>query len=667
MGKFFDAIQKDEVISPLRRGFKSKDWEQAYKVLREDDKDERLYHLGLLILSKANEIRSNLKVVSSEKINKTTKLRSFIAVLNYNHCLLLRDTRAAFMSKGGKDKLVMIHELAEMKLNLQSGASFTPDEIVQSMVDGAQVPIKFILSNQKETDGKPEYSHVNWDGVISDFNLGILYTHIEAIWDDCLWNDFLMLEKEKLAIFSPENVIWQSRLVASQFRTDNLNMQRSDQAGIFFSRFDEKKLQEIIGIRNIKGLQKAGRKQVISFEKSSLTDVAIPLFAARLYASEPYYSELLSESQIHLCGASLNDLLKAWAIVSNLAIVMRNNLLNEDTTHKSLSLLQNYTPIIQIDVLARAISTELSIQLDQANALVKFLTFEAKIGQELWAQPLIQLSDKSLAPLFSAAISPNLRRIIDVWLKQLDVDMSRRGPAFENHINEYIETTINSSTFLKNARVLPKGMRFRPIGDREEQIDTVFVIDDLVIVGESKCIRHPTEAKEFSFYRKTVIDAAHQIKRKENSVERHREAFHHALLSQGIHISPAFKILPIVVLNGSIYAGFEVDNVPIIDEYILNVFFQGELVDFALRHSNGNIEHIKKRIIYSSYEDAAKAAPEYFRSPPQMKAFWEGIKQRWVPIPDITEKDWKGIYLTFECKLDIESETKDFADRLSLS
>lgn len=664
MGRFFDAIQKDEVIGPLRRGFKTKDWNHAYKTLGEDEKDESLHQIGLIILAKANEIRSNLTVASSENINKTTKLRSFIAVLNYNNCALRRKTHETFKSKEKNENLIMVHELVEMKLKLQSGANFSPDEIIQSMVDGAQVPIKFILSNAGETYGNPDYSNLNWPNVISDFNLGILYSHIEAIWDDCLWNDFRVIHERNQIIFSPETTTWESRLVASQFRTDNLNMQFLNQAYTTFSRTGEKKLKELIGIRNVKSLLKVGRKQVISFEqKSNLIDIAIPLFAARLYASEPYYRELLSEPQNHLCGASLDDLLRAWAIVSNIAIILRDNLYSVDITNKPESWFQSYAPIIQIDVLVKAISTELSIKLSQANAIVKFLTFEAKKGQELWAQPLIPVSEKSLAPLFSAAIAPNLRRIIDVWLKQLDVDMSRRGPAFENHINEFIKSGIGSSAFLKNAMVLPKGLKFRPSNDREEQIDTVFAIDDLVIMGESKCIRQPSEAKEFAMHRKTVIDASSQIRRKAISAERNRKEFHHALSEQGIQVPQDFKILPIVILSGSIHAGFEVDDVPIVDEYILNVFFQGELIDFALRHSNGNMEHIKKRIIYTSYNDAAKIAPAYFRSPPQMEAFVKGIKPRWIPIVNISEKDWEGIYLTFECKLDIDNEIKEFTDQ----
>ena len=106
--------------------------------------------------------------------------------------------------------------------------------------------------------------------------------------------------------------------------------------------------------------------------------------------------------------------------------------------------------------------------------------------QELWEQPLIPVNAKAVVPLFAAAISPNLRRLVDVWLKQLNVDLGRRGPAFEKYINQLFQESIAESEHMKNAKVFPNGLKFSPAAGRSEQIDTVFVFDGLAPINSSK-------------------------------------------------------------------------------------------------------------------------------------------------------------------------------------
>ena len=197
---------------------------------------------------------------------------------------------------------------------------------------------------------------------------------------------------------------------------------------------------------------------------------------------------------------------------------------------------------------------------------------------------------------------------------------------------------------------------FKPSEDRDVQIDTVLVIGDLVILGESKCILHPVEAKQIALHRKTVSDAALQIKRKALSVEKHPETFRTQLSSQGVELPEKFRILPVVILNGSIHSGFEVDGVAVVDLYVFNVFFSGELVDVATQDADGNMEPLKKCILYADADEASSIAPAYFKSPPQMEVLLKGIRKRWVPITKVSDSDWAGAYLTFECIPQVEHE-----------
>lgn len=94
--KFYKAVQLGEVVGPLRREFKVQAWKDAYQNLQEDDEDLNLFNAGLLIYSKANEIRLGLEITFSKDLNATTKLRSFVAIANYNFCMLQNKTREVF-------------------------------------------------------------------------------------------------------------------------------------------------------------------------------------------------------------------------------------------------------------------------------------------------------------------------------------------------------------------------------------------------------------------------------------------------------------------------------------------------------------------------------------------------------------------------------------------
>lgn len=256
--------------------------------------------------------------------------------------------------------------------------------------------------------------------------------------------------------------------------------------------------------------------------------------------------------------------------------------------------------------------------------------------------------------MFAATTSPNLGRLVDIWMRQIGIDLGLRGPAFENYVNFELRKDIDASPLLRDAKVTEKGLVFKPPDDREEQIDTVLVIGDLVILGESKCILHPVEAKQIAMHRNTVNDAVLQIKRKALSVEKYLKTFRAQLSQQGVELPEKFRILPAVILNGSIHAGFEVDGVAVVDMYVFDVFFSGELVDVAIQDTAGNMEHVKKRILYVDADDASKIAPAYFRSPPQMEVLLKGMRNRWVPIAKVSDSDWVDAYLTFECIPQVE-------------
>jgi hypothetical protein len=291
-------------------------------------------------------------------------------------------------------------------------------------------------------------------------------------------------------------------------------------------------------------------------------------------------------------------------------------------------------------------------KVDRATAarLVEFFTFRGIEGQEIWAQPLIPVNSGSVAPAIAALSSPNLRRLVDVWLRQAGVDLSLRGPAFEAHIRSELRQAIATSRLLsRDAEVLQKEFIFRPPHQREEEVDVVFRIGNTVFFCELKCILDPSDAKGVAMHRKTVREAVKQVQRKVDAAKASPDALKAQLSALGFKLTGEVAVHPLVVLSSSMHAGTGVDGVAVADEKVLTRYFEGELIDLAMQAPGGELDVKQKSVFYVNPDEAETRAPGYFKNPPQMRAYKEGISTRLIPIYAVADGDWQASMMVFDC------------------
>jgi hypothetical protein len=234
-------------------------------------------------------------------------------------------------------------------------------------------------------------------------------------------------------------------------------------------------------------------------------------------------------------------------------------------------------------------------------------------------------------------------------MRQGGLDLGVRGPAFEDFVRSEVSEYIGDSPILGESFVLKDGLTLKPTDGRREQLDLVFSIGKLLVIGEVKCSLQPTEAKQRSMHRRMVEGAAEQVQRKASAILDNREAFRGCLLRLGCHVPEDFDIFPMVVLNGAIHSGQDVLSVAVADINILRVFFEGKLIELAMQDSDGSMESLKELVLYQDQAQAASCAAEYFRSPPQLRLLREGVTPRWIPIVAVSDTDWEGRYFTLDC------------------
>ena len=674
MGTFKTAVQADDVSGPLRQRFSKQRWHAAYTRLGTDEDDVALYEAGLLVHDKAARIRSKLSLTQSNDIRATTKVRTFAAMVNFQMVEIVRQTENAFHDLAAEHAAkhpgmpVLMHEMANVRLDAGFGQAFTADELFQSIVDGVEIPLKVILGSSPDLSGNAELGKVDLGQAHVEYQLAGLYSQLEDLWDDCLWNGYAARQEKRGVVFSCPDATWSIREVSSRTRANMLHQQSSFAARSHCHQLMKRGALEGLGRIDVKAVARVGRRQVLRMgplEGDSLT--AAWLFTLRSLASEPYYDELLEEPQALLQSATLDQLLVAWSVVSNVASLLRKRVRTRIDTASDdpKTCLQGCAPVVQIRALVEAIAVACKVNLKSSQALLDFLVFRGAADQELWAQPLVPVSAEAVIPIFATLTSPNLRRLLDVWLKQLGVDLAKRGPAFERHVRQRLSEDMAASPLLGPlARCHPEGLRFTPAGGQEEEIDVVGLIGPVVLVGEVKCLREPAEPKEVARHRQKVIQAVAQAKRKADAVRSHLDAFRRRAAQAGLDVPSDAQVFPLVVLNSALHCGIAIDGVPVVDEHILRVVLEGELQELAVTDPDGDdFQPLRKRVFFATLAEGIDKLPDLLAYPPQMIPLLKGMRARWIPVAATDADDWAGTFQAWECvpEIDKTSLTRDVA------
>ncbi|QCW25862.1 hypothetical protein FE772_09505 [Lysobacter enzymogenes] len=659
MGEFTKRVRNGDIAGPLRRAFTTDSWTHAFNNLPTPDAiDYNTHAAGLAIHKKLHAIRSTLKLSSSNEISATTKLRAFVAISNHDFFVMRDKTKLAiekFQTNREKDSgdIYALEEMAGVKISLHGGFDWSPNEIVEGLVDGIELPIRVVLQAKPSLAGNPRMNQVQWREVSYELNLGILYRFTEDIWDDCLWNSYRMVEKEQGKMFLPQDI--------DAHRAYHIGLARRTSLSTAFALMASQYQREALSkgaqlrIREVCGIERRGKHQVIKISRlGTSTEIIEEIFILRGYATEPYYGELLKERQESLQGLTLSTLIDAWTVLSRTAQLLVQSLnekhplnIGKDKAH---TWLPEYAPTLQIGALVEAMTVAIGIKEHEGRRIVDFFTFRGEPGQEIWAQPLVPVGTDTVTPVFSAIVHPNLRRLVDVWMRQAGVDLSKRGAAFERHIRELVTETIEKSKLLSPvAKCIQADYTFRPPNSRDEQIDLTFSIGNTVFIAEAKCILEPSDAKGISMHRKTVIGAAKQILRKTKAIEDNRLAFITEMRNLDIELTENFKIVPLIVVSTGTHVGIPALGVPVVDEYILGRFLEGELEDIAYQTNDPSSSKRSKTIFYSNALQAEDRASAYFASPPQMKRFLDGVRGRVVPIYPADKGDWSGHMATMSC------------------
>lgn len=655
MGEFFEKVRRGSIAGPRKRTFKLKTWEQEFEKNGPHDKvDLSLYVSGHHIHNKLNAIRKALSKSSLSGLSTETRVKAFIAAANHEYeALLINALKATQISRNDGKSDLDAYDLARLQVATADGQSYSIESILATAVDGITIPLRFALISQikKEFDN---LSDVNWQDISRELNLGAMYGQAENIWEDCIWNDYILEEKPQCMVAMPTKLDSKRGAHAAVARKAVLGLEAITHATMAIKELRAKGVSPRLS--SVKAVLTNGSEQRIELGTNELDlHRQSMLFALQMMACPPYFESLINEPQQGLGGLSILQLFDGWIIISQAARHLW------DSTEKYRSIAQNetsdgtsdmskYIPHFTKEAILRALQEAINIPPAGAHALIDFLTFSGAGKQQLWTQPLIAIgNEEKLYPIFGAVASPpNLRFVLELWMAQLGVDFGNKGEPFEKHLRQSLIKGIATSPVLSEvAKVVPTDFTFKCQDGSFGQIDALFCVGSQVFVVEAKCILEPTESTSIGTHRQTIEEASQQAKKRVLLINEHREEFMNAMKRFGWNLPKDFYAHPLIAVSTVAHVGVACNGVSVVDELVLERFFAGGFERTGVDSSDFSIIERIHHPFYSNASEAEKSAAMYFAAPPQLQQYLEGLKLRKLPIYPASEEDWFGVMFDF--------------------
>jgi hypothetical protein len=656
MGNFLDKVRHGNVAGPRKRAFTLESWKKAFDEHSSGDNlDKALYTSGAHIHAKLNAIRAALAGSSLAKLSTETHVRALVAMANREFHMLeqkMGDAAEARQAEGATE--LHAEDLSRLQVTTADGQSYDAESTLSAMVDGIAIPVGAALGGPHK-DSNDNLSDANLRDISLELNLGMFYDQAENLWEDCVWNTYILGGAPSNMVAVPTDIEAKRGVRASATRKIVLGIEAMSYAAQAFGQAQQLGIPS--RIKQVKTVRMDGDRQRIEVGHTDVDPHSqTMLFALLLMACPPYFESLLEEAHQSLGGLSISQLFDGWMVVSLAArrlwedtYEVRRASASQDAS--SADNLGGFIPFFTQEALVNALEQAAGIQTAGAYALVDFLTFNGGQKQQLWTQPLVSVGGSSrLYPVAATIVAPpNLRFVLELWMAQIGVDFGQKGTLFERHLRQELVVAASSSPLLREvAKVVPNDFTFTCADERFAQFDALFCIGAQVFVVEAKCILEPTESNSIGTHRKAVAEGAQQAKERVTLINEHRSEFVKTMAGFGWNLPDDFSVHPLVVVSTAAHVGVPCDGVPVVDELVLERFFSGAYERVGLDTGDFSVVQRIRHPFYSSVSDAERCAAAYFANPPQLQQYLESLTLRQVPIYAASSEDWQGMMVDWE-------------------
>ena len=494
-------------------------------------------------------------------------------------------------------------------------------------------------------------------------NKATLYHCAVEYWNDCVGSGYELTLREGgiLHAPAPSQLEMAKAKAVSTYR--RLSIELQDSMGfveMWKYKIPRKVKERMCEIPLVSGISGDGRIENIDL---GISDNALfassTTIGAKLFLRTGYYKFLVDEPLQNFSNVTLNQIILGWQLLQSLSNQIFNSFkpIDASDTKKLLK----FAPKIPKRILSATFSRALSISRQQADILIGVFTFNLNgHSQDVWSQPLIPVQDYFYL-VIPCIHSVHLQRNAEAWMRHGGLTLSKRGLQFEGYCREVVAESLKKSPIKKFIALIDSGVSLMEPLDKKEQIDIVIVIGDTILLVEAKCILWPSDSLEFAKYRETIEYAASQIIRKKEVVGREYEHFRSRLRKMGYASPDKCRLVACVLTNSSIFSGYPINGVSIVDLSILGGFFQNEHIKLEGRQKG---ETIQRHVInfYGDIKQAEAILEKYLSDPPQLSDSRGSVKIREINFPIGSVTYGKIMHREHYVEIDVDEMQKKYGN-----
>lgn len=626
METFKDKVRTGKVVPPTKRGYSDSKWSEAWAAHQpSDDNDQALFQAGPIIYSILQALRTQLNELYSQapEVSNEMLLSLYFALSNRDRVILRKQAQSLDVVREGVFSVTLPGKLKFNELTLQ--------EIADTAVDGLSFAIRSTINRKRSDDlvvGNGSLSIMEF--IEREAAISNLYGVVESYWNAILWGDYrfetLNMERNVHAVIQSDDKL-SIGAEYSQIRKMRLIAQRGSYATL-------PRMLEFSDASRYVTIKKDGRrKRLVAKDMRNAPDEVRYANSAWMseiiFLSDDFPKSWLSDKSNK--GFSIEQCLEVFRCLVLLAqeYDRRYPENNEVTSSKKLSV---FCPVIKKVELIASISAAVDLGRSEVKEILQFLEYCGDTDQDLWCHPITSVSCYEYALLTSSLVAPVPVRLVEHWLVSLGQDLQSKGAHFEDTTLTELNRALKKCTYVTD---YAEACTFKlSVGSETEEIDLACRIAGVILLGEIKSI--VTTDSPISQYRtyQTLEHASNQILRKSKLFKDNiSSAFEQ--LGWAYDESEEYQIVICIVNSGKIYAGSQVQNVPVTDLTLLCRYFEDSIAPLLshIDYKTQKTAHLAWYELYDSPATLADNLAKYLALPPHLENTPEYFERKvnWLP------------------------------------
>lgn len=524
----------------------------------------------------------------------------FIAFLNHEHKTVFEKIKEVYknMTKG----TYMLHDMTNHKVQLADGSKVD----MRAAMEGATDAIS-MLCNYLRHHLNDEYKNENADpnifaGIVRHlYEMADVMATFKHSYDSLLYEkSFVRMSPEKQTImfdyddYHNEKLRALGQLILGErvmhVRCQNRERGRKSELEKYVTTYRIKRSMVMDGFVKLEFGQGRPKHQL-----HFMTDMQAAIDA---------YYEFLDITMIldNLNGRSLAEVLGIWVALQSLCFEVSEQWRITPKMIYRKEEFDDFPRKIKTEDLEDYLSKLTGLKKDHVRQVLESFEADWKRYNYIWTSPLYRIKDYYCLP-FIPIINCMPYNIIESVMQRGGYDLEKRGKDFERYVyqqiikekHEYEVTCIASKQFGNK--------------DKREEIDLLISLRDIVVLAEAKCIHYSMEPQNYGDAWDRLAHGAEQAQRKKIYMEGHPELF-----SELGDLSKK-EIIPVVLTNYPIYAGYEHNGVYVIDSHtFISYFVAGYMTMRVMSLHDNPVQDV--HLFYQNEVEMSKNFGKYLKEQP---------------------------------------------------